>query len=146
MSASLSVVARRFLFAREDGPNHGYWVDFFQRFTGNAEGDSWCASFVSRVDDIATKGKMRLLKSASTQAMLSDARMKGYVVPEPAVDDIVFSIRPDGIPHHVGIVTAINPLTSVAGNTSEEGTSSDGTGVFEHTISAEQKIFVRLPS
>lgn len=147
MSASLSAVARHFLFVREtEGPNHGYWVDFFLRFTGNVEGESWCASFVSRVNDIATKGKMTVLKTASTQAMLNDARQRGLVVSTPHVDDLVFSIRSDGTPHHVAIVTVVSPLTAIAGNTSEDGVSSDGTGVFEHFISLSSKVFVRLPA
>ncbi len=147
MSASLSVVARRFSFVREtEGPNHGFWVSFFLRFTGNEEGQSWCASFVSRCDDIATKGKMRVLKTASTQAMLNDAKQRHLVVTDPQVDDLVFTVRADGTPHHVGIVTGTSPLTSIAGNTSEDGVSSDGTGVFEHPISATGKVFVRLPA
>lgn len=145
MSASLSVIARRFSFVREtEGPNHGFWVSFFLRFTGNVEGESWCASFVSRCDDIATKGKMRVLKTASTQAMLNEARQRHLVVPTPAVDDLVFTVRPDGTPHHVGIVTGLDPLTSIAGNTSESGQSSDGNGVWEHEISPANKVFVRL--
>ncbi len=147
MSASLSVIARRFNFVREtEGPNAGYWVDFFLRFTGNVEGESWCASFVSRVEDIATKGKMRFTKTASTQALLAECRLHGWVVPyPPMVDDLVFSLRPDGVVHHVGIVTLRQPLTSIAGNTDETGTSSNGTGVFEHQISETGKVFVRLP-
>lgn len=147
MTASLAIVARRFLFVREaDGPNAGHWVSFFQRFTGNPEGDAWCASFVCVVDDIATKGKRRLRRTASTREMLADLQRRNLIVSAPRVDDLVFSVDSTGIPHHVAIVTATNPLTTVAGNTSEDGTSSNGTGVFEHTVSAAHKVYARLPT
>lgn len=147
MAASLSAVARHFSFVREtEGPNHGYWVAYILGFTGNAEGDSWCASFVSLCDHIATKGAMRVARTASTITMLSRARFKGQVVSSPAVDDLVFSVRADGTPHHVGIVTNVSPLTSIAGNTSADGVSSNGDGVYEHEISAAGKVFVRLPA
>ncbi len=147
MNASIGTVARRFLFVREVGPNAGHWVDFFLRFTGNDEGESWCASFVSRCDDIATKGKMRVLKTASTLAMLNDAKQKGWIVTDPTVDDLAFSVHPDtGLPHHVAIVTGLDPLTAIAGNTSSDGTSSNGDGCYEHPISPDSKVFVRLPA
>lgn len=145
MPASLSTIARRFLFVREtEGPNKGYWVNFIQRFTGNAEGDSWCASFVSLVDDIATKGSMRAVKTASANDMLTAAKAKKQIVPTPAVDDLVFTTHPFGYAHHVGIVTNTNPLMAIAGNTSEDGKSDNGTGVFEHPISTVNKVYVRL--
>ncbi len=145
MSASLSTIARRFDFVREtEGPNKGYWVAFFLHFTGNEEGDSWCASFVSVCDWIATKGKMRVKKTASTGEMLAIARSRDQVVTTPQVDDLVFSVHPDGTPHHVAIVTGTTPLTAIAGNTSEDGTSSNGDRVAEHVISTTNKVFVRL--
>lgn len=146
MSASLTAVARRFLFVREtEGPNHGYWVAFFLHFTGNVEGESWCASFTSRITDIAYKGKSPLLRSGSTIAQLNDAKQRGLVVETPAVDDLFFYLHPDGIPHHTGVVTQLDPLVGIAGNTSENGTSSDGTGVFEHALTSPSIAFVRLP-
>ncbi len=52
-----------------------------------------------------------------------------------------------GRAHHVGIVTVLDPLTSIAGNTSEDGLSSEGTGVFEHAlhVAPSRIAFVRLP-
>lgn len=145
MPASLSAVARRFLFVREtEGPNKGYWVNLFQRFTGNNEGDSWCASFVSFVDDVCTKGHVRVKRTASTNDMLTQCKARKQIVKTPQVDDLVFTVHPFGFAHHVGIVTSINPLTSIAGNTSEDGTSDNGTGVYEHTISWKNKVFARL--
>ncbi len=146
MSASMAAVARHFLFVREtEGPNAGFWVDYFLRFTGNVEGESWCASFVSKVNDIATKGQMTVTRTAGTTLMMENLRAKGRLVTTPQVDDLVFSVNPDGTAHHVAIVTGVNPLTAIAGNTSESGLSDNGTGVFEHPISAAGKVFARLP-
>lgn len=145
MSASLSAIARRFAFVREtEGPNRGRWVEFFLRFTGNDPGDSWCASFESVCEDIAY-GKAVTPRSASCQEKLDWAVRKGRVVREPAPDDLCFSINAQGRAHHIAIVTDTSPLTAIAGNTSEDGTSDNGTGVYEHEISRTGKIFVRLP-
>lgn len=146
MTASLSAVARRFSFVREtEGPNAGYWVNLFQRFTGNAEGDSWCASALCFVLDIAYKGHSPLIKSASCQELLDDARAKGYVVQTPEIDDIYFYLDANGHAHHVGTVSNTRPLTGVAGNTSADGKSSNGDGWYEHEINAAHCVFVRLP-
>jgi hypothetical protein len=146
-SASLTAIARHFLFVREVGaPNDGAWVSFMQRRTGNSPGDSWCASFVCLVLDIAYRSLTPLVRSASCQVLLDDARRHGFVLPAgtpPAVDDLFFYVNDEGHAHHVGIVTGVSPLTGIAGNTSEDGRSSNGTGVFEHPINAS--VFVRLP-
>lgn len=146
--ASLTAVARHLSFIREtEGPNEGAWVEFLQRFTGGLLGDAWCADFVSFVLDVAYHGKRMLPCSGSTPRLLDAAKAKGFVVPTPAVDDLYFFLKDNGQPHHVGIVTAIAPLVGIAGNTSPDGTSSEGTGVFEHPISvaASRIVFVRLP-
>ena len=143
--ASLTAVARHFLFVREtQGPNRGAAVSFFQRFCGGRDGDSWCADFVSFVLDWAYHGASPLRKTGSTQHMLSDADTHGFRVSNPAIDDLYFFVRGDGTPHHVGIVTDIAPLTGIAGNTSEDGLSSNGIGVFEHEIPRVRTVFVRL--
>jgi hypothetical protein len=147
-TASLAVVARHLTFIREsDGPNMGAWVEWLQRFTGGRVGDPWCADFVSFVLDVAYHGKQGLPPSGSTQRLLDAAKTKGFVVFVPAVDDLYFFITETGKPHHVGIVTATDPLTGIAGNTSEDGLSSEGTGVFEHAlhVAPSRIVFVRLP-
>lgn len=147
MTASLSVIARRFSFVREaGGPNRGVFVEFIQRRGGDGvPGDSWCADFVSLVMDIAYRGASPLRKTGSTKAMFAEAKMKGFVEDSPQPDDLYFFVDKIGVPHHVGIITGIAPVTGIAGNTSEDGKSSNGTGVFEHPISMDHVVFVRLP-
>lgn len=143
-TASLSVLARRLNFIRETAPNDGAWVSWIQRFTGNQPGDSWCASFVCMILDVAYRGKSPLVKSASCRVLLADAARHGWIVDRAEPDDLFFYVK-DAVAHHVGIVSNVTPSTieGIAGNTSEDGTSSNGTGVFEHAI--QPAIFVRIP-
>jgi hypothetical protein len=150
MSASLSVIARRLSFIREtDGPNAGSWVNWLQRHGGDGvEGDSWCADFESVIEDIAYKGKAPLPRTGSCQTKLEYAMKKGWVVAEPQVDDVFFYVNDAGHAHHIGIVTAPYPkLAGIAGNTSADGASSNGDGVWEHELNVSRAhiVFVRLP-
>lgn len=145
---SLTTVARRLGFVREtEGPNRGAWVGMLQRFCAGKPGDSWCADFLSFVLDVAYHGKAPLPRSGSCAILLAAARTIGTVVAAPEVDDLYFYVTPSGHAHHVGVVTNAAPLTGIAGNTSEDGTSDNGTGVFEHAIASNPAsvVFVRLP-
>ena len=146
--ASLTAVARHFDFVRETlGPNRGFWVSKFQRDVGGSVGESWCADFVSFVLDVAYMGATPIARTNATRAMLSQATVKGFVVTSPRPDDLYFFLRADGTPHHVGIVTDVDPLRGIAGNTSVDGASDNGIGVFEHAIlGGALTIFVRLPT
>lgn len=146
---SIVAVARRFGFMREvGGENHGLWVHFVLWFTGNEEGDSWCMAFVSLVLFIVYRGKPPIIRTAVCEVALSDARHKGYVVTAPRVGDLVFSINASGHAHHVAIATGgitDAELPVIAGNTSDDGKSSNGTGVFEHPVTTADKVYARLP-
>ncbi len=63
----------------------------------------------------------------------------------PIPGDIVLSLNPDGTAHHVGIIANVSPLSSIAGNTSEDGSSSNGDRVAEHWISTALKLYVDVP-
>lgn len=147
--SSLVAIARRFNFVREvGGANTGAWVSLFQRFAGGEDGESWCCDFESYVEMIAYRGRAPGMRTGSCQQKLDHARGRGWVVTDPRVEDLYFFINAAGHAHHIGIVTAIGTLTGIAGNTSEDGASSNGTGVFEHTLTVPRSliVFVRLPS
>lgn len=145
----LVMLARLFRFVREtQGANRGVWVGLFQRYTGNLAGESWCCSFVSFLLSIAYQGASPLLKTGSCAAMLAESRIKGYALAEgtaPLPGDLFFYLTATGHAHHVGIVTSASPLTGIAGNTSPDGLSDNGTGVYEHGIGSAGLAFVRLP-
>lgn len=151
MKASLTAVARHFTFVREtQGANRGAWVGLFQRHVGIQPGDPWCAAFLSFVGDIAYFGHWPLVLSGSCMALLTNARSKGYdLKPSSAVqiDDLFFYLDASGHAHHVGILTSATPLIGISGNTSPDGTSSNGDGVYEHalTVAPGRIAFARLP-
>lgn len=148
-AASLSVVARRLSFIREtDGANAGSWVSFLQRFCDGVEGDSWCADFESVVENVAYKGKAPTPRTGNCQAKLDYCMKQGWTVADPQVDDLFFYVTEEGHAHHIGIVTVPYPsLAGIAGNTSQDGASSNGDGVYEHplTVPRTHVVFVRLP-
>lgn len=140
-----ATIARQFRFIRETlGPNRGVWVEAIQRITDSKPGDSWCASFVSAVLWICYQGAPPIPRTASCDVMWGIA--KQYETQVPMVGDVFFRVKADGDAHHVGIVTQVGPLTAIAGNTSEDGKSSNGTGVYEHALKVTPETrFIRLP-
>jgi hypothetical protein len=148
MTASLSVVAQRFSFVREtEGPNWGAWVALFLRFVGIFEPASWCCAFISFCLDVAYMGKSPLRKSGLCQDLYVECQRSGFIVANPAVDDLYFFLDEHGVAHHIGVVTAAAPLAGFAGNTSEDGLSTNGTGAFNHELKypRERIRFARLP-
>ena len=143
-------VARRFSFVREvGGANRGRWVQFIQRFTGNKPGESWCASFVSLVLNIVYFGNSPLKKSASCDVLLQQCREQGLIIPEPEPGCLVFSMASPNDAHHIAICTGADSnhpnLDAIAGNTSRDGKSNNGDGVYEHDVTRDGKVFARMP-
>lgn len=140
-------IARQFKFVRETlGPNHGAWVEAFQRIGDGKRGDSWCADFLSAVLWICYQGPAPLPRTGSTRVMFDAAQP--FLVGLPQPNDVFFRVTAQGTPHHVGLVTRVYPdrIGTIAGNTSEDGISSDGTGVFEHDVPLSPSLtFARLP-
>jgi hypothetical protein len=148
---TLVQIARLYLFVRETkGANRGVWVELFLKYTDNQPGDSWCCSFVCFCLSIYYQGNSPLTKTASCATLLGQAQKLGYLLPEGALiqpGDLFFYLNAAGHAHHVGIVTDYQhpELIGIAGNTSEDGKSDNGTGVFEHAVGG-RKAIVRLPA
>jgi hypothetical protein len=139
-------IARQFLFVREAGANRGLRVEAIQHWSTGQAGDSWCMEFATMVLDICFQGNAPIARQGSCEAVHALASQRGWLTDTPILGDLVLSINLDtGLAHHVGIVTSVDPLMSIAGNTSEDGVSSNGDRVAEHAISATNKVFVRYP-
>ncbi len=142
-------IARQFRFVRETlGANRGAFVEAFQRVGDGRPGDSWCMDFLSFVLWMCYQGPAPLPRTGACAVALAVAQANGWVVKAPAVNDVFFRVDETGHAHHVGLVTQLYPdrFGSIAGNTSSDGISSDGTGVFEHDIQyAPSIVFVTLP-
>lgn len=143
--------ARRYLFVREvGGQNRGFWVEQIQHFTGNAAGDSWCASFVSMILATICEGKAHspIVTTAVCEEIHSEAKRNGWLTTTPSVGDLFLYLdAADAHAHHVGFVTGTAPLTGIAGNTSVDGRSSNGDRVAEHQLQPSEGsvVFVHYP-
>jgi hypothetical protein len=138
-------VARQFLFVREAGQNHGNRVNSIQKWGGGEDGQSWCMWFATMVLDLCFQGAAPIPREGSCEAVHQVGAVHGWLTDTPTIGDLVLSINDEGLAHHVGIVTNTDPLTSIAGNTSADGVSANGDGVYEHAISATNKRFVHYP-
>lgn len=138
------LVARMFQFVRETSvQNTGQRVEAIQKWCGGEKGQSYCAYFVTMVLDIAYQGDAPIPREGSCQTIYEFCKARAWITDKPAINDLFFYVDEHDHAHHIGIVTAVAPLNGIAGNTSSDGKSSNGTGVFEHSISA--KFFARLP-
>jgi hypothetical protein len=115
--------------------------------------DSWCGFMaIGFVLDIVFAGESPFPRqediNGSTQAALAYARAQGWIVPlsEAVPGDLIFSVHDDGTPHHVAMIEETAPaLTTIAGNTSADGLSSNGDRVAEHIVSSTSKVCVHYP-
>jgi hypothetical protein len=137
-------VAEALDFIREAGQNTGQRVEAVQRWCGGQPGESWCAYFATMCLDIAYKGKAPLPRQGSVQAIRELAQSHGWVTTVPQVGDLFLYVNAQDHAHHIGFVSGVDPLIGIAGNTSEDGTSSNGDGVYTHPINAH--LFIRLPA
>lgn len=140
-------IARQFLFVREAqsiGQNRGLRVEAIQHYAGGGVADSWCMEFLWMVLDVAYQGKPPFGRMQACHDLLLLAKQQQWIVTIPGPRDIALTVT-DGRAHHVSLVTSAQPLTAIAGNTSADGVSSNGDGVYEHAIAAANKVFVRIP-
>lgn len=147
--------ARNFLFVREvGGPNKGLWVGIFQRFVGIDEGQSWCAAFVCFVLAIILGGRDKLPFPGYATGVCEDIHQWAVThnaivaLDEARIGDLYLFVDDNGHAHHVGILTAtLSTLGGIAGNTSKDGKSSNGDGVYEHPldVAPNHLVIVRVP-
>lgn len=132
------LVARMLSFVREasDEQNTGQRVEAIQHWSGGIRGDSWCAHFVTMVLDIAYQGKAPIPRLGACQDIYELAQRKGWITDKPKINDLFIYVNENNHAHHVGFVTGLAPLCGIAGNTSADGISSNGNGVYEHVIRA----------
>jgi hypothetical protein len=139
-------IMRQFLFVREAAPNKGAWVEAFQRIGNGKPGDSWCCFIATAVLEICFQGKSPIPRLGACQDVYNLAKKNGWLVATPQKDDIYLFVNSDDHAHHIGFITD-NSNSGIAGNTSADGTSSNGDRVAEHTISTNPKTvkYVRFP-
>lgn len=132
--------ARKYLYVREiaNNPNHGQRVEAIQRWGGGKPGDSWCAYFATMVLDICYQGNSPIPRTGSCQEIYDLAKSQHMITTNPMPGDLFLYVDENDHAHHVGFVTTVYPrLNGIAGNTSKDGKSSNGDGVYEHEISSD---------
>lgn len=140
-------IARLFKFVREARANHGLRVNAIQKWSGGVDGDSWCCEFATMVLDLFFQGNAPVERTGSCEDVYELAKRRGWVVGTPQPGDLFVYVTDEDHAHHIGFVTAVAPLTGIAGNTSIDGSSPNGDGVYEHELLvASQHIrFIRVP-
>lgn len=138
--------ARKYVYVREAqklGQNRGLRVEAIQHWSGGQTADSWCMEFVWFIFDVCYQGDCPFDREQSCEDFRQLAISKGWIVTgTPRRGDLYLYVA-DNHAHHIGIVTEVTPkLKGIAGNTSEDGSSSNGDRVAEHSINA--KVFVRV--
>ena len=133
-------IAREFLFMREANPqNTGLRVEAIQHWCNGEKGDSWCCEFATMVLDICFQGNSPIPRLLACQEVYNMAKKNGWITLHPVKGDLFLYVNDDDHAHHIGIVTENGGGVGIAGNTSEDGTSSNGNGVYEHAISTNSK-------
>lgn len=146
MKYSPTEIARQYLFVREASQNKGQRVEAIQRWSGGQSGDSWCCEWVTMVLDICFQGKSPIPRLQACQDVYDLAIKNNWLVESPMKDDLFLYVDDNLHAHHIGIITDIYK-TGIAGNTSSDGKSSNGDGVYEHEISSNPTHvkYVRYP-
>lgn len=124
-------------YVREtDGPNDSPEIREYQRVTGNAPPDSWCASFIAWGMHYVLGARYSLPLTASCQALRMAAAARRILKLHPSYGAIglVIDTQADHA-HHCFLVTndpeADGSFTTVEGNSNDNG-SSNGDGVYLH--------------
>ena len=137
---------RQFRYVREaKEQNTGQRVEGIQRWGGGEKGQSWCCYWATMMLDSWYQGQSPIPRLGLCEDVHDLAKKNGWITTTPEPGDIVLSVTDTGHAHHIGIVTSSSPLKSIAGNTSKDGVSSNGDGVYEHEISTTNKVFVKYP-
>lgn len=145
-SDSIVAIARLFLHVREaGGQNCGQRVEAIQRWSGGVKGQSWCAYYATMVLDLAFGGNSPIPRLGACEDIYDLAKAKGWVTETPATGDLFLYVDGSDHAHHVGFVVGVSfaEVDGIAGNTSKDGISNNGDGVYEHAI--RTSVFIAYP-
>jgi hypothetical protein len=143
------------LWVREtDGPNDSPRIREYQRVTGNAPPDPWCASFQAWAGVQVYGHAWPLKLTGSCQQLRLNGILHGRLNRMPAIGSLFLLIDPKrDVAHHVGLVTGDPTRTgifpTIEGNTNPGG-GREGYGVFVRARGGKSDPlhyeFIHLPS
>lgn len=146
-------IARLFKHVREAGANAGARVEAIQKWSGGEKGQSWCCHFVTMVLDLAYGGKAPVPRHGACDVILALCQSNGWMVNEPSSvreGDLWFRLADPTDAVHIGFTTSPvkdGAFGQISGNTSEDGLSNNGNGVYERAVKyvPGKVAFARLP-
>ena len=146
-------IARLFKHVREGASaNSGARVEGIQRWSGGTKGDSWCCHFVTMVLDLYHAGKSPVPRHGACDVILALCATNGWMVraEEMREGDIWFRLADPTDAVHIGFTTTPvkdGVFGQISGNTSEDGLSNNGNGVYERPVKyvPGKVAFARLP-
>jgi hypothetical protein len=149
---SILEIARLFKGLLEVGANSGRRVNAIQTWGGGADGDSWCCYWATLVLDLFFHFKSPIPCGGVVHTVYMQCKDSGWLIPTPEPGCLFFYVDDAGHAHHIGFVTVAiitgggYTVSGIAGNTDEQGLSSNGTGCFEHELHAGPHIrYARVP-
>jgi hypothetical protein len=148
MKYSATDIARQFSFVREAAEqNTGQRVEAIQHWSAGNKGDSWCCEFATMVLDICFQGNAPIPRLQACQDVYDLAKKNNWLTTTPVKDDLFLYVDANDHAHHIGIITQDGGGVGIAGNTSADGTSSNGDGVHEHAITTNAAVikYVHYP-
>lgn len=125
-------IARQFRFVREVPVNKGLRVEAIQHWSAGQSGDSWCCEFATMILDICFQGNSPIPRLQAVQDVYDLAKQNNWLTDNPMKDDLYIFVNDQDHAHHIGILTGQG--IGIAGNTSADGTSSNGDRVAEHGL------------
>lgn len=137
-------VARQYLYVREVTQNTGQRVEAIQHWCGGSTGQSWCCYFVTMILDICYQGASPISRMGLVQSVYNIAIRNKWTTTTPKIGDLFIYVDNNNHGHHIGIVTVDGGRVGIAGNTSADGTSSNGDRVAEHELISNQKLIVYI--
>ncbi len=137
MPIGLLTIARCWLGVRELPDNRGLRVEAVQHYSGGVFGDSWCAEMWWLWHDLFFRCAGPVPRFQAVQTFYDLAKQRGWLTNMPAPGSTFMLVNAADHAHHIGVVTDTAPLAGIAGNTSSDGESSNGDGVYEHRLTVQ---------
>lgn len=133
------MIAEAYLFVREQGNNHGRWIDFFNQSVSTAAGQPWCLSFLDSclIQNLEEYGFNHSLALSEHVMTFFRANVAGYeTAPRPGLIMTWNHVGSDR--GHAGLITKVideHHVETVEGNTSPSVATVDreGDGVYKKT-------------